>query len=193
MALDSCTNLLTQFNFFGGDFCPTPPLVSINNYTRNPTGPLESTNTYVAEHLLREADDEDPADFFRRYQGGITITYRDPPFSVCGCSSNDQTCRESFSCLTDSLGDMCPTYLESDDCFSQQSCENSDLQCKDFSICDDTLPGCYNVDGASANNIKRLFCNNSNERPIGKTYLTQNQSIGVTVWYNNQVRTVNSS
>ena len=58
----------------------------------NPSGLLENNNTFIAEHLLRVAKDLRPENFFRRYQAGFTLSYRDSPYTVCGCrgESNGQ-------------------------------------------------------------------------------------------------------
>ena len=157
----------------------------------NPTGRLDSDNTYIAEHLLREADRSAvPLDFFRKYQAGFVITSeRDPAFSVCGCSNPIATCA------------LFPAF-NSDD---EGSGESPDVnKCPYYSLaegdgsCPVELPGCYSVDGVTANyrqenvycssdNISVVMCGERGPRPVGATYPDQTEQLSVTVWYNNQV------
>ena len=193
--LPSCSNPLTQFQRPSTeDFCPTPPLISIDS---NKTRALESKNTYVAEQLLRKADGDDPAVFFRRYQAGIAVSYRDPPYSVCGCfeEEDDDTC-EYIDSLMNIHGNTssCPNYLDvTDECILHLI--TSKMACpRETDICSDTLPGCYNIDGESADTLQQVSCADETQRcgsggelTVGATYPKQQKEMAVTVWYNNQV------
>ena len=206
--LPSCSHPLTQFHEPDQeDFCPTPPQFFIGDNATS--GPLDSFNTFVAELLLREADDDDPSVFFRENQAGIVVSRRDPPYSVCRCvdGDRDNTC-DYINPLNDIHGDIDnpPIYLQvSDPC---ANCIRTNLNgtitardecigvCNSVnqSICFNHFDGLYNVDGGSADSLTVLSQPSmSAERRCGGKYevgvVTPNQErpVAVTVWYNNQV------
>jgi hypothetical protein len=65
-------------------YCPTAPKLSIRDYV-DPSGPLDDINTFIAEYLLQlqEVDNN----FYNGMLGGLTLSRRQPPHSVCGCSN----------------------------------------------------------------------------------------------------------
>ena len=72
--------------------CPAPPELSEDdiNSVHDLAGPLESDNTYVAEHLLRRAGDELPSVFFRRVQAGFVFGYDEHMDLSCLSSASPQ-------------------------------------------------------------------------------------------------------
>ncbi len=155
------------------------------------SGRLDSDNTYVAEHLMREADDQSTLfDFFRQYHAGYVITStRDPAFSVCGCTSVSDTCQH-FNYLDPSAVNSteCPyPYYE---LISGTSVPSN--------TCPDPFTGCYAADGFAGDSIYSMAClgtgvtDNSSTcddgmRPVSATFPDHDDRVTVTVWYNNQV------
>ena len=87
--------------------CPAPPQVvidendienispqavidenDIENLFDDLSGPLDSDNTFVAEYLLRKADDLVRSVFFQRYQAGFVFGYNEqtPETGICQLS-----------------------------------------------------------------------------------------------------------
>ena len=187
-SLSSCTNPFSELDRTRlADLCPSPPLVSVSTrMSTRPTGRLDSDNTYIAEHLLREADRAKyPSKFFRKYQAGFVVTSeRDPAFSVCGCSNPIATCA-LFPSFENHSSSECPYYSLAEDA----------------GFCPVELPGCYSVDGVAANyRQQNVYCSSETssvgmcgepgQRPVGATYPDQTEQLSVTVWYNNQVCTI---
>lgn len=57
---------------YGHYSCPTPPLVSINDFG-NPSGPLDSMNAFIADQLLTESRQLETYNFFLSYQVSIYV------------------------------------------------------------------------------------------------------------------------
>lgn len=171
---------------------------------------MESNNVYVAEKLLMVAEDIDPTVFFQRFQAGFVVAQRDPPYSVCSCSDPSNTCRYITPLTQYSSEQNCTSqYSLSKNCAvlwagciagSNALCSMIiSLGCEDFGSdaggsCNTFLPGCYAVEGLSANILDNVSCStrmyapNCSSNTVGATYPDQNEEIAVTVWYNNQVR-----
>ena len=180
------------------DLCPSSPLVSYQDaLTENPTGPVDSDGTFVAEYLLRLAVETNPAIFYRQYQAGFTVMNRDPPYAACGCGNTRdlalQTCALGFSPLGDQFdGTMdCPYLDHLEECSNETSLQEvvnlrePCLSCDGFS----SIPGCSTVNGTAANTLQNLTCVNSGcvNRSVGAIYPNQGEQVSVTVWYNNEV------
>ncbi len=125
-SLSSCTHPLQPSPTNNDNFCPSPPSLSLYSDT---SGPLDTDNTFIAEHLLRlstSVGEQDTGSFLRRYQAGFTIAPQDPLVTACGydmankwktfqssgpfdslypypCNSTD------FDCPTLVDGSLCPT------------------------------------------------------------------------------------
>lgn len=178
---------------------------------------LNSSNTYVAEHLIREAVRMDQAIFFRRYQAGITVAARDPIYSVCDCEDSgvgDED--ETGACAylnalkpCDPAGGNCSVYsYESAQCPAEDEGEFS----RNGSLCDRTDDRCYAVDPTSADLVRvsvvctyacvryilyfsvllqlsacRNAVNNSDSATLATVHPEQPSTPAVTVWFNNGV------
>ncbi len=190
--LASCTDPLSIENDAEQeDFCPSPPLLSATDLMNSDlSGRLDSDNTYVAEHLMREAEDEDTvSDFYRQYQAGYVITSaRDPAFSICGCTSVNDTCQH-FNLLE-------PAAVNSTQCpYPYYELINISAPAPPMT-CPDSFTGCYNVDGYVANGVEGLACSFSGNlstcddgmRSVSATFPDHDDRVTVTVWYSNQVR-----
>ena len=180
------------------------------SFSSNERGRLESNNVYVAEKLLIVAEDIDPTVFFQRFQAGFVVAQRDPPYSVCSCSDPSDTCHYiSPLQQTDSSEQNCVSqYSLSKQCAYLWAgciagidifCSAIGDECENFGpdaggSCNTFLPGCYVVEGLSANILGNVSCSHRMNAPpcssdtVGATYPDQNEEIAVTVWYNNQVR-----
>ena len=117
--LKSCSNPLSLVfpfeGFTSGRFCPTPPKLSQSSQLSIPRGPLESDNVYIAEYLLRTADFIKPDVFFRRFQGGFSLGYSEPSYSICGCNST-QDVSDFIIPLRASSDGQCPQYSIDQQC-----------------------------------------------------------------------------
>ena len=116
------------------DLCPTPPQLSLNDAENDASGRLESENVFVDETLLRKGNDMDPEVFIRRIQAGFVLSYRDPPFSVCGCNNVDIFSQQYVSELSEctSSGGAQIYALKQDSQFSQ-SFDWLDRDCGEYS------------------------------------------------------------
>ena len=65
-----------------GDQCPSPPLLEAGQDSQS-TGPLNSHNHFVDEHLLRRAEDLERSVFFRRIQAGFVFASNEPTEGDC--------------------------------------------------------------------------------------------------------------
>ena len=85
------------------DSCPAPPELSVNDLDSflKPKGQLESDNTYVAEHLMRQAGEQLPSVFFRRVQAGFVFGYNEHVDRDLKCLSD--TPSQQFSLSTRNL------------------------------------------------------------------------------------------
>ena len=211
----TCTNPVTQLDEFQRrDLCPSPPRVSIADVVNGATGRLDSDLTYVDEVLLEEAIDLDPDVYIRRIQAGFVMSYRDPPYAACDCSSTDPTrfisslqgisvCEEVGGAPIYALRQGLP-WINDDTCplfdGSSASGGNGDGSGSasggnggDCDLC--AISNDYLVDGSSANILQGLLCSLGTEdncrhvdRPVAA--YTPNQTreqITATVYYNNNV------
>ena len=154
-------------------------MVTLNT---DPTGILESNNTYVDEHILTISEDvADPNAFFRRTQAGFVVSSkRDAAFSYCGCDCSP-TC-SYFPTFTSPTNDS-------------SGCLYYEVDVENGSTCPtEALPACYNVDGLSSdifrNNSQSGFCTESDSKTIAAkspVQAEQTDQVAVTVLYNNQV------
>lgn len=83
-----------------------------------PRGLLEVQNVYIAETLLKLAEDMGPQSFFKQYQAGFTLSLGEPSFSICGCSDSlKKSCYYISRLKTlDPLSKSCPHYYISQEC-----------------------------------------------------------------------------
>ena len=207
----TCTNPITQIRESKRNtFCPAPPKVSNIDIKEGATGRLDSDLPYVDEVILNEARNLEQDVYARRVQAGFVMSYREPAYAACGCSSMstnifDQTVREFYECrVIDgatmySLQDdelpwlnesICPLFDSGSGSGSGSSSGSSNIQLP--------LDNSYLIDGASANFQQRFLCSeklegktycNSADRPLAAVTPAQTQQqITATVYYNNNVR-----
>ena len=211
------------------DFCPTPPQYFIgdnDDEDKGLSGLLDSYNTFVAELLLREADDDDPSVFFRENQAGIVVSFRDPPYSVCRCVGGGtmDTCdyinplmnitngtenpedhplfqisTPCIACIGNLLSEV--NTLNSTEYESRRDGCVTTCNANSSGICFETLSGLYDVDGFSADPLRALSlpgfstdeelasqrCGPDGRYEVGEATPNQEETVSVTVWYNNQV------
>ena len=135
--LMSCSNPLSLIfpfeGFTSGRFCPAPPKLSYSSLQKSiPQGPLENDNIYIAEYLLRTADSIKPDVFFRRFQGGFSLSYNEPSYSICGCNSTQDVCN-FFTPLRASSDGQCPRYSIDQQCaLSWAACYAFPQSCRDI-------------------------------------------------------------
>ena len=79
-----------SFDPDGGGICVAPPQLALDEYNNDqqPSGPVDSNNHFVAEYLLRRADDLVRSVFFRRVQAGFVFSNNEP-LDGCCVSRND--------------------------------------------------------------------------------------------------------
>lgn len=212
----TCTNPLTQTRETNSaDLCPTPPQVSLTDVASGAQGRVESDTVFLNEALLRKATDMDPEVYIRRIQAGFLVSYRDPPYSGCGCSDPGFFEREYVGSLAEcrrvqgaemyALRDDSPlatplTWL-SDECL-QFDGSGSGSGSEAGNRTEYLFNGTYLVDGASANLLQNSACQvdstdepvgcmseSFDNRPVGKYYPDQTRQITATVFYNNNVCT----
>ena len=100
----TCTNPITQIRESKRrNFCPAPPKVSNFDIKKGATGRLDSDLPYVDEVILNEARNLEQDVYTRRVQAGFVMSYREPAYAACGCSSMstdvfDQTVKEFSEC-----------------------------------------------------------------------------------------------
>ena len=173
--LSSCSNPL--YNYLNGinqpsrtQFCPTPPKLSYSaaSASQQPSGPLESENVYIAEVLLRVARDLTPDVFFRRFQAGFSLTSREPPHSVCGCTQPDSVCDSPYiSALNTGVPSgsgggndtQIPRYFFNQNCADFWGFFALDRNCNFSLNIINSIPGCSNLSFPMADS--RLECNSS--------------------------------
>ena len=221
--LPSCSNPVYELlpTPDGSEFCPAAPQVAFSSANGgNPTGKLDSNNVYVAEKLLMVSEELEPAVFYQRFQAGFAVTRRDPPYSVCSCSLPSDTCN-FISPLQRESGEECSSQYSIPPqcnlvwaaCIGLRNCSFvGPSQCGDFDApsgsgsgsgpntgggagvsCNVPLPGCYVVDGFSADVMINASCAPRGLAPACASgsqqavYPDQTEELAVTVWYNNQV------
>ena len=158
--LKSCSNPLSLIfpfeGFTSGRFCPTPPKLSQSSLQKSiPRGPLENDNIYIAEYLLQTADSIKPDVFFRRFQGGFSLSYSEPSYSICGCNSTQDVC-DFITPLRASSDEQCPRYSIDQQCVLSwatcyaQSCSGMQNECRGFKIRqNETHSNCSMVENSS--------------------------------------------
>ena len=209
----TCTNPITQIRESQRkNFCPAPPKVSDVDIEEGATGRLDSDLPYVDEVLLEEAKDLEPDVYIRRVQAGFVMSYREPAYAGCGCSSTktdvfDETVREFSECR---LIDDATMYTLQDNgslpwvndstcpLFGSGSGSNSDDKSNRTSNSPLLLDDNYLVDGLSANILQLFlcseelqntsFCKKENRSLAAVTPAQTQQQITATVYYNNNVR-----
>lgn len=183
-----------------GDYCPTPPGLNIDDYSNSSIrGPLDSDNTYVAEYLLGVSDDLQPSVFFQEVQAGFVVSYQEPALTLCGCSDSES--RQATG-LLDILYNISAFNFTAECNETLTACRDELYQGPyDFSSCEDalmngcvpddlniTLPGGYYenlpYDMQLALLNLKFPCS---RQSVAKTYPVQEDTLTVTIWYNNQV------
>ena len=200
------TTALSCFNgpdAFLSDYCPAPPQLSVDDYFNGSVrGPLDSDNTYIAEVLMRVADDIQPSVFFREVQAGFVVSYQEPALSFCPLSDDITT--KKFSSLFDVFYDPSAFSFPDPPCSNYLTdCEDSIYNCQNFldnCITSATLskvtsiPGDYykNLSYNMQTSLYSLICIDYQISPpassVAKIYPVQDNTMTVTIWYNNQVR-----
>ena len=202
--IDSCTFPTSVYVSppTNGSRCPSPPSLSLYSTT---TGPLDTTNTFVAEYLLRSASKLGAVPFFRTYQAGFTVAAQDPIISACGCTRIGGKSEKGCN-LYQRLG-LTP-------CNSLETCPYyhyvSPFMCpiKQFNetLCRKT-PICYSVEAYSSDFLQNIICSPdgnrmcgltdpdllqysypprfSDKRSLSKVHPEVLSTPAVTVWYNN--------
>ena len=197
----SCTNPLTQSRSSKQkDLCPQPPQVSLDDAERNATGRLDSDTVFVDETLLRKGNDMSPDVYIRRIQAGFVISYRDPPYTACGCTDTDCFAEKYVSMLSEC------TRLDGAQVYAlRQRDLYFDWLSRD---CDEAGSGSgsgsggvgpfsmdYAVDGLSANLLQLMACavngscggENATVCPTAEFYPQEPPQVSTTVYYNNNV------
>ena len=185
-----------------GDYCPAPPVLSVDDYYDNDAvGPLDSDNTFIAEYLVKVADDLKPSVFFQQVQAGFVVSYQEPALSFCGLankSRNEEIARLLVLFYSNSTP-QCETKLN--DCqndlhdpfigYSQRCIEA--LNCVSEVEPNITLPGDY-YDGLRSglqSGLQELVCTGDpalgTVDSVAQISPVQEDTLTVTIWYNNQV------
>ena len=151
--------------------CPTSPKLSNSSIQEmQPRGSLESDDVYITEHLLRTFSGVSgrPEFFFRSFQAGFSVNIREPPCSVCGCTSEgiSDFISNNSQCNSQVYG-----YFSH--CASEVSC---------YSFMYFLYLHSQNV-GRTGNGE----CP-ADEQTVGAVFPDQEREIEASVWYNNQVR-----
>lgn len=177
-----------------GNYCPSPPQLNIDDYYSNSTlGPLDSYNTYIAEYLIRVAFDLQPSVFFHRVQAGFVVSYQEPALSFCGLSDPTDT-RGIITILEAFYYDNNTNCTkEINDCILFGFDCTDALECvKNLTITSPPLPGGYYTKFPYdfERSLRDFACvvEGGGVPYISKTYPVQENTLSVTIWYNNQVR-----
>lgn len=159
--------------------CPYPPKLSYSATSEmEPRGLLESQNVYLAEHLLRVGESIGSVNFFRTYQAGFSLAYRDPQHSVCGCDTTESLSQEACpyisALMTTDISSSCPKYSINQDCalplslcrYFPDTCTQMPTECLTFTApistslppvraaCGANLSSCHSVDGLSSDTLQ---------------------------------------
>lgn len=213
--------VLKSNDISNSDFCPSVPLTSISDLTFSSSlfsgdsegdkmsvlqGPLDSWNSYVAEHLLHFSEGSKVSSFSTRLLSGIVFHNRDPPYSTCNSINTLDTCStitpvaNTYSrvntsidmlihcvCLQNILADIMGNVSKSYDVCSQLY----DHPCNGTASCQcEELPGDYEIDGLAVACLDQKSCQRSAEKSqvlLSASYPVKEPYIGVTIWYSNQV------
>ena len=193
----SCTHPITLIRRSTNN-CPSPPSLSLH---ADSTGPLDTTNTFIMEYILRLASKTGAVPFFRVYQAGFTVATQDPIISACDCAKdNGKSMRgcSIFAILNDldsNPKDSCP-FLRASSSITNSLKPFNETLCK-------LKPSCYTVEPYSEDYLRYITCvldgckiysdvpqsnqSNvfSNRRSISTVYTEYLPTAAVTVWYNN--------
>ena len=172
-----------------------------NNFVR---GPLDSDNTYIAEVLLRVADELQPSVFFREVQAGFVVSYQEPALSFCALS--DDTESKKLSALLDIFYNSSAFSLPTPDCNDELTdCEEDFYDniddCKyvlDNCITDAVLSSVTSIPGdyykklpynmqSSLDDFACPYDQFTTSSSVAQIYPVQDNTMTVTIWYNNQV------
>ena len=172
-------------------------MLSVDDYLSSSVrGPLDSDNTYIAEVLLRVADDLQPSVFFREVQAGFVVSYQEPALSFCALS--DDTESKKLSALLDIF------YNSSAFSFPTPDCNEELIFCEEnIDACQYVLDNCItngilsNVTSIPGDYYKTLpydmqsslddFACSYDLFTVAQIYPVQDNTMTVTIWYNNQV------
>lgn len=214
--------VLKSSDISNSDFCPSVPLTSISDLTTSSSslfsgdsngdnvsvlqGPLDSWNSYVAEHLLHFSEGSKVSSFSTRLLSGIVFHNRDSPYSTCNSIETLDTCSTIIPvaniysrlntsidmlihcvCLQDILEDIIGNVTKSYDVCSQLY----DPPCNGTASCQcEELPGDYKIDGLAIACLDQNSCQRLTEKSqllLSAIYPVKEPYIGVTIWYSNQV------
>ena len=168
-------------------------------YNDSISGPLDSDNTFVAEYLIRAADNLQPSVFFQEVQAGFVVSYQEPPLSFCRLA--DKTEALKFSALLNVLHNRSAfNFPDNPDCdynlnFCYDSIAYGYFGCQEALDCVKSvipnitsLPGDYyfSLPSDTQSVIQTPVCEEVQEG-VAKVYPDQVDTLTVTVWYNNQV------
>lgn len=186
-----------------GDYCPSPPVLSVTDaYNQSISGPLDSDNTFVAEYLIEVADKLQPSVFFQEVQAGFVVSYQEPPITFCRLG--DMSKSVLFSGLLSALYNMSAFSFPDPECDEYiRSCNSSIRDFGTFNNCKSALecvnstnynitsvPGDYyaHLPSDTQSVIEDTVCSKYQQSGAAKVYPDQDDSMTVTIWYNNQVR-----
>ena len=197
----SCTYSFTQFYSALLQYCPSPPSLSLH---ADSTGPLDTTNTFIMEYILRLASKTGAVPFFRVYQAGFTVATQDPIISACDCAKDNGKSVRGCSII-----ELVQEKPGNSTCLSlkyKQQFIGSSIKLFNESICRRD-PICYTTDLKSLKNLEINACLNeekgcrinsllkrqfdlefyfsSNTRSISRVHPEYLPTAVVTVWYNN--------
>jgi hypothetical protein len=164
---------------------------AFNNSIR---GPLDSDNTYIAEVLLGVADDLQPNVFFREVQAGFVVSYQEPALSFCALSAIES---KKLSALFDIHYDPSAFTFTGYQCnYDLTNCEEDFYDC--WSLLEECITNATlsNVTSIPGDYYKTLpynlqlyledpYCQNPFSL-VSKIYPVQDDTMTVTIWYNNQ-------
>ncbi|CAI8011243.1 Phospholipid-transporting ATPase ABCA1 [Geodia barretti] len=188
------------YDAYIGNYCPSPPLLSVSDaYNGSLSGPLDSDNTFVAEYLIGIADKLEPSVFFQDVQAGFVVSYQEPPLSFCRLADGNQTL--TFSTLLSALYNRSAfTFNQSCDDYLTLCYENITsgsfgcdcaLECVESVVPDignvTSLPGDYysRLPSDTQYVIQEPVCGKL-QAGVAKVYPDQEDTLTVTIWYNNQ-------
>ena len=176
-------------------------MLSVDDYfTDSVKGPLDSDNTYIAEVLLRVADDLQPSVYFRELQAGFVVSYQEPALSFCALSNDTKS--KKLSALLDVFYNSSAFSFPEPDCNDELiTCEENIDDCNyvfDNCITNAVLSSVTSIPGDYYKKLPYdmqsllddfacpydLFTTSSS---VAQIYPVQDNTMTVTIWYNNQV------
>ena len=176
-------------------------MLSVDDYFNDSVkGPLDSDNTYIAEVLLRVADDLQPSVFFREVQAGFVVSYQEPALNFCPLSNDTKS--KKLSALLDIFYNSSAFSFPTPDCSDYLiTCEEDLYDCKyvlDNCITDAVLSNVTSIPGdyyktlpydmqSLLNNFACPYDSLKISSSVAQIYPVQDNTMTVTIWYNNQV------